>query len=43
MLMNEDAEAIVEELHCRFKEAAGVVGAMQLDDMPFSRRKLSFF
>ena len=37
MLMNEDAEAIVEELRCRFKEAAGEVGAMRLDDLSFSR------
>lgn len=32
-----DAEAIVEKLRCRFKEAAGEVGAMLLDDLPFSR------
>ena len=31
-----DAEAIVEELRCRFKEAACEVSAMQLDDLPFS-------
>jgi hypothetical protein len=32
-----DAEAIVEELRCRFKEADGEVGGMRLDDLPFSR------
>jgi hypothetical protein len=31
-----DAEAIVEELRCRFKEAACEVSAMQLNDLPFS-------
>ena len=31
-----DAEAVVEELRCRFKEAACEVSAMQLDDLPFS-------